>query len=165
MIVGARLAQMAPGEPWTLVETATLAAPGEALTPEMVRRVRLGDLLARARRYAEGGADASPSVLSSPSEIDLAEFTSGRRGVPISDHAYARLALHYVLMVREGNRKPAQTLSDQLGHGSPNQWTQRVREARRRGLLSPATPGEPGGVLTDAAMELLDPSASPSNPQ
>lgn len=160
LIVGARLAQAGDHETWEFVETATRAEPGHTLTPEQVRRVRLGALLAHARQYeATRGRQHPPREvpkLPSPSAIDLSEFASARRGSPVSDESYARLAMHYVVMVREGNRSPSKTLANRLGHGTPNQWTMRVREARRRGLLSPATPGEPGGTLTRKAEDILN---------
>lgn len=152
--VAFRLARQHARGAWEIVETATYAPQGT--TPEAVRRIPYGRLIAQAREsLALRDRPGESQRVMSPSEASLAAFLTGRRGVKISDQDYALLAFEYAWMVLQGNRKPAQTLSDQYRHGSASQWANRVREARRRGLLTDVERGESGGRLTERAEKLL----------
>lgn len=123
----------------------------EGVNVSDVRALPLGELLANARR----GAGTRAARLTRPSDVDLQAFRSDRRGLEArTDRDFAELAFHYVMHVSEGDRHPAKTLADQLGT-TPATMVNRIREARKRGLLTPTTPGRSGGELTDRACELL----------
>ncbi len=59
------------------------------------------------------------------------------------------------MLIQEGDRSPAKTISERMGGGSPAVWANRISEARKRGLLSEVRPGRPGGELTEKAHDLL----------
>jgi hypothetical protein len=156
--VGLRLAREAEGEPWVIVEAVTIAreGPKSPLTPEDMRALPYGELLAQARGLVAN--EERPRVaehVGGSVEANLSAFLADHKGVRIPDRDYALLAVEYVSLVMAGNRRPARTLSEQYGHGTPNAWAQRVREARRRGLLTKGTKGESGGRLTRKGERLL----------
>ena len=138
-------------------------AEDQTLTGSTVRSLPIGYLLAQARalvaastraatRAPEGGEGAA---LVRPSMSRLSAFLrDARGGASRTDEDYAGLALEYVLRVEEGERAPAVTLARQYG-STPGTWTNRVVEARKRDLLTPAKRGESGGRLTPKAERLL----------
>jgi len=77
--------------------------------------------------------------------------------------AYARLALAYDVMIRNGVRTPKQDLAEAMHCSVPTVST-RLAKARDLYLLSPAQPGVPGGHLTSAGRELID-AAYPVRPK
>jgi hypothetical protein len=64
------------------------------------------------------------------------------------------------LLVQDGDRKPAKTLAERHG-GASGTWTNRVAEARKRGLLTAVKSGEAGGGLSDKAIEILTQANDP----
>ncbi|MDN4175572.1 hypothetical protein QWY28_21595 [Nocardioides sp. SOB77] len=151
--VGMRLTDK-PSEP-SLTEVAFVPAEDDGgLTPTAVRAVALGALYAQAR---EDVAVSRRQVgeFTSPDRVRLDAFLTPRRGVPLRDKDYAGLAQEYAFLVEDGDRSPARTLSAKYGNGSPGQWSNRIGEARRRGLLTPGERGKPSGELTDKAERLL----------
>ncbi|WP_432485328.1 hypothetical protein [Kineococcus esterisolvens] len=147
-----------------LAQTFTVQPEGvESLTGSSIRALPIGQLLARARSLASAAARGGVSKrrtgksprLARPSEVQLSTFLRDGRGGPArSDLDYARLALEYVLRVEDGDRAPAVSLANQYG-STPGTWTNRITEARRRGLLTPVKRGESGGRLTEQAEQLL----------
>jgi hypothetical protein len=81
----------------------------------------------------------------------------GRRGRP--DLFYARVALDYVRALGVAPATPTRRMLDDAAargeHMTVNEVRARLRRARRRGLLTDAPPGRPGGELTDRALTLL----------
>ncbi|MEU8079250.1 hypothetical protein AB0B31_27865 [Catellatospora citrea] len=131
------------------------------MTSRTIRALPIGELLAEAKRaagnLAEQTAKTAHRVLANPSDYALMAFRADRRGKSErSDTDYAELALEYAILLQRGVRSPIREFADTYG-GVPGTWANRISEARRRGLLTPAKSGEAGGALTDKALELLGP--------
>ncbi|GAA4361974.1 hypothetical protein [Angustibacter luteus] len=140
------------------VELTILAARSDsdvALTTSVLRAIPLGQLIDAARAVSR---DAS--VLYDAYEAAIAEELivwtqdARRTGAKRSGLAYAALAARYADLVARGDRKPAETLGAELDM-SPVTVSQRIREARQSGLLTPAVPGRASGRLTREAVRLL----------
>lgn len=164
--VGFRLVRAGdrPG-PWEMTEFATLYTGSESATAEMLRRLPLGELLRQARRLVSDPLDNVPVQRAGRLRLvdldaaGLAPFLSDGRGrTKRTDEDFARLAWQYLLLVWDGDRTPAKTLSERHGHGSPAVWSNRISEARRRGLLRSAQTREAGAHLTDKGERLLFPN-------
>lgn len=67
---------------------------------------------------------------------------------------YAILAAVYARRVEQGDRRPVAYIAEVVGQSTVT-VTQRVREARAMGLLTPVAPGKAGGRLTPQAEALL----------
>lgn len=91
-------------------------------------------------------------------ELDVATWRTSARGAGSRrpDVAYAALAARYVQLVSGGERHPAKALGAELGL-SPVTVSQRIRECRNAPLelLTEATHGAAGGMLTDKAKRIL----------
>lgn len=70
---------------------------------------------------------------------------------------YAALAAKYAEQIREGNPRATATLAE-LVDMSPSVMAQRIKEARRRALLTPGTQGKASGALTPLAVLYADPT-------
>ena len=154
-IVGFRVTRDTHNSPWRVVESAfrqPLKSVG--MNGNDIRELPLGELMARAKLLATeevGDSSGSPEAgRRLPGE--LGAFAS--RG-PKSDLDYARLARTYVNIVQSGNRNPSATLVTLTGYGTAGTWTNRIMEARKRGLLTAGRRGEAGGSLTSKAAELV----------
>jgi hypothetical protein len=155
--LGFRLQRRDDFAPWEVEEVTVRPARGQGVGAADIRNLPLGRYLAKARSAAtaqEAGAPSAEQRLVRPSDIDvLLAFAS--RG-PKRDLDYAQLALRYTQLVQAGDRKPAETIAAEAGHGSPAVWTNRLVQARnKRGLLTAAKRGEAGGELTPKALNLL----------
>lgn len=69
---------------------------------------------------------------------------------------YAALAAKYAEQIREGNPRATATLAE-LVSMSPSVMAQRIKEARRRALLTPGEQGKASGALTPLAVLYADP--------
>ena len=139
-----------------------------ALTARILRDFPYGsvDSAARAhmawwwREYDESRPDAARQVAPIPKKaleaIDIRR--PGRRGRP--DLEYADLAREYVELVASEPAKPLEALAERR-YLSPSQVRNLLYESRRRGILTAAPPGRPGGMLTAKAMKLLGKKSSP----
>jgi hypothetical protein len=126
------------------------------LTTGNFREVPLGEIIKNARYQAASirnvvGGEAAHRV-----DQWLAPWKVPARGsrVKRDDVAYAALAAKYVELVGEGDRSPAATLGRTLGMSAVT-ISQRVREARERGLLTNTATGTAGGELTEKALSVL----------
>lgn len=164
--VGFRLVRAGerPG-PWEMVEFATLYTGRGSATAEMLRRLPLGELLQQARSLVSDPLDNVPVQKIGKIElvdldaVHLAPFlVDGRGQAKRTDEDYAWLAWEYLMLVWQGDRTPAKRLSERHGHGSPAVWSNRISEARRRGLLKKATTRESGAHLTEKGERLLFPN-------
>ena len=133
--------------------------PGDiGISSAVMREVRLGDVLAKARRVASDSAEViSGEAAHRVDELLDAWRQPGLRpepGAPEERSRYAALAAKYVTLLAEGERRPVEVLSKhlRLANGTTNQ---RIREARRMGLLTAAPSGQAGGQLTPDALSLL----------
>jgi hypothetical protein len=73
---------------------------------------------------------------------------------PVPDTEFLSIAVAYAELMDEGCRRPNIALSERL-HMSPDVVAEKVREARRRELLTaPPRPGVAGGKLTPKAIAL-----------
>ena len=142
---------------WRMEEFATLYVGQGVAAAEGIRRLPIGGLLARARKLvSQARPKATPGPFTSPSNLALAGFReSGRGRGRRTDRDFAELAMEYVMLIQEGDRSPAKTISERTGGGSPAVWANRISEARKRGLLTEVRPGQSGGELTEKAHELL----------
>lgn len=154
--VGVRLERSSPRSPWLVIETSVVVASERAdIKGDAIRRLPLGECIARAKEAASRAASIKRegSPFGSVSRIRLEPFMSSARK---TDLDYANLALEYVLLVQAGDRRPAATLAQKTGNlNSPGVWTNRITEARKRGLLTEVGRGEAGGELTEKAERLL----------
>jgi hypothetical protein len=131
------------------------------MTGETIRSLPLGEMLAAARRAAsvmrrgnserggQGDDSLSFEALLTPWREDHP------RGSARDDDAYAALAVAYAMLVQDGDRKPAATLAARLGRTSARTMVNRITEARRRGMLTSARPGEAAGTATPKAWSLV----------
>ncbi len=134
-------------------------APVGGLTASVMRQVSWGGLISSAKALA-----AMKLALSAGDRryLDDALEAWRRSGPPksrparleMSDLEYASLAARYAELLAEGFAHPTAILADELGY-QPGTVNQRVREARKRGLLTAAPAGRAGGELTDKARGLL----------
>jgi hypothetical protein len=153
--MGFRLQRPGAHSSWRVVEVTLLTPDGvQDFGAASIRHLPLGHYLAKARGAATAAAPPSRPRLAQPSDVDLLSAFA-RRG-PKRDLDYALLALRYTELVRAGDRRPAETIAGEAGHGSAAVWTNRLAEARnKRGLLTPVKRGETGGELTPRALSLL----------
>lgn len=70
---------------------------------------------------------------------------------------YAALAAKYAEQIRQGNPRATATLAE-LVDMSPSVMAQRIKEARRRALLTPGKQGTASGALTPLAVLYADPT-------
>jgi hypothetical protein len=154
---GFHLSRTSGSTPWRMEEFAALYVGQGVAAAEGIRRLPIGGLLARARKLVSPARPkATPGPFVSPSAIGLAGFReSGRGRGRRTDRDFAELAMEYVMLIQEGDRSPAKTISERTGGGSPAVWANRISEARKRGLLTEVRPGQSGGELTEKAHELL----------
>jgi len=76
--------------------------------------------------------------------------------LPRTNVEYAALAAKYAEQVRLGNTRATATLAE-LVHSSPSVMAQRIKEARRRALLTRGEQGRASGVLTPLGALYADP--------
>ena len=136
--------------------------PGDGLTAQLLRKVRVGDhvalprTIARTLRTMQGGLPPgfpdfdkveTPTVASTP-----AAPKRGRR--PHSPVHLAEVARDYVQSLAEGDEDPVARLADdhRVSRACMAGW---IRRARVQGLLTPTRRGRMGGELTRAATALL----------
>lgn len=134
---------------------ATLSPPGNGLTVDVVRGLKMAPLHAALRGWLELPPNAGPVLDFDRSELGGSR-RPGRAGRP--DLFYAEWAARYVTAMRETG-PPLPRLAEEHGF---NTSTIRgfLNEARRRGLLTQAPLGRAGGELTEKARELLTVSNS-----
>lgn len=70
---------------------------------------------------------------------------------------YAALAAKYAEQIRQGNPRATATLAEFVNM-SPAVMAQRIKEARRRALLTPGEQGKASGALTPLAVLYADPT-------
>jgi hypothetical protein len=117
-----------------------------------ITKAELDRLVAWSRRHVFSDpldADWAPRLRALAREV---RTKPGRRGRP--QQFYAGVAEVYAQAWDRGSRHPTADAAKRL-RVSPERARDLVREARQRGLLSPALPGRPGGELTDRARRLL----------
>jgi hypothetical protein len=135
------------------------SASGSSMSGHTIRALPIGELLSVAREQAASSRRADEPQPTRvrfilPGEDRLAPFLDRRRSAQRDDRAYAALAMEYAFLVEDGVTSPAKALADRLG-GKAGTWTNRITEARRRGLLTPVKGGAAGGAMTDKALRLL----------
>lgn len=141
--------------PWGIQEFAC-RPPDPSVNGRDMRALPFGLLLARARKQASQEARRADThaVLAQPSDVALLTFREGKR--KRTDRDYAELAVEYALLVQEGERNVPSRLAQQFG-GSVSTWTNRITEARKRGMLTRlAARGEAGGTVTAKALAVLN---------
>lgn len=142
------LAQMQSDLRFAEAATMERAASGEPLTftfyDENGRRVGIGEAYASPDLAAELAAQAAE---------DRAASTRGPK--PISSRELAQFATRYCAALGPGGSPIASLVNVGPDYLSRWQVTSRVREARRRGLLTPTAQGRAGGELTDKARAIL----------
>lgn len=156
-LLGLRL--LPEGDVFPVVETTFLAMDdheADGLTTGVLRDVPLGEIIKKARFDAAAVRRVVSDEAAARVEEWLASWRVGARGSRAKrpNLAYAALAARYVELVREGERAPAAILARQLGMSAVT-VSQRVREARERGLLTRTAAGTAGGELTPKALGLL----------
>jgi hypothetical protein len=128
--------------------------PRDALTTRLLRRIRLGELLAQAQAQVPSGAGEHFQFLAQTPR-------RGRRRL-ISDLELAGLAVAYEAACTTSAAQPRLVLAKERKE-SPGRVRDLIHEARRRGLLSPAVPGKAGGTATAEARRLLAESQKSAN--
>lgn len=111
----------------------------------------------RARGRSKAMADQLAS-LSRNSDFIEDRFESWRdKSAPRTNVEYAALAAKYADEVRAGNSRATATLAGRVGM-APAVMAQRVKEARRRLLLTKGEKGRASGVLTPLGVLYADPA-------
>lgn len=133
------------------------ALDGSELTAPDVRKPPLGGLIGAGMRIL--AATPSPGRVPeadapSPWYRGVLDQMEGRAAGPVTDETYAQLAEHYVALAGRGVRKPVAVLSSASGL-TESQVRERLREARKRELLTSAGQGRVGGKLTSKAQKIL----------
>jgi len=124
--------------------------PVAALSTEVIRGVRFGDLYQRIREFLPHASALGIHVDADPAALQGTK-RPGRRGTPDSEYVWD--AARYAELVRT-TRSPTQALADEL-HISQSTARDRIHEARSRDLLTPTKQGVKGGTLTKKAIRLL----------
>ena len=125
--------------------------PTKALNSTLLRRVPLARLVRRAFNHVP--LMYRENVMAD--WLDTDRRRPGRQGR--SDLSYATWARAYAELFESGERKPTTRLAEEQ-HLSPSQVGTIIGEARRRGLLTRASPGMAGSELTDIARQMLSES-------
>lgn len=133
---------------------------GGDLGPDIVRTIRLGELMERAKALAATGGKASRlrRLADSHATDDVVQpFLDARlTRQSVGRVELARLALEYVTRVQNGDSHPATSLATEYPETSAGTWNNQFTKARKAGLLTDAPRrGVAGGQLTDAAWELV----------
>ncbi|MCZ7526568.1 MAG: hypothetical protein M5U14_09435 [Acidimicrobiia bacterium] len=118
------------------------------ITATLLRDLPLGQL----HTAAVAGLGALGRVIGTETPPDRRRY----RRSGLSDVELARFAAAYVEQLGRGHDDVAVRLGEQH-HLSRHGVIYRIREARRRGLLTGTTRGRPGGILTDRGRLLLGP--------
>ncbi|MCU1591975.1 MAG: hypothetical protein JWP11_3231 [Frankiales bacterium] len=134
------------------------AAPDGGITTAVLRQIPLAVLAQQVREAAPRHAEALASLGYVDSDwSDAVDQVAknprpGRTGR--SDKFYAQMASEYTARVAVGNRRPVEDMATQMRYSrsTVEGW---IKAARKRELLTPARPGQPGGDLTDKARALL----------
>jgi hypothetical protein len=130
--------------------------PAGGVTASTLRRLQIGELRkaleAQARHLSGQLGEQSSELLGQHGLAELAHEASAPAAR--DDRYFARIAARYAELVAEGNKRPTPVLAGELGR--PESYvTFAVRDARKRGLLTPTTKGRAGGRLTPKARRLL----------
>lgn len=147
-------------ETWSIAEVVALPAKvTQALPPvsteEILLYIENAVERARGRRVALAQQLAN---LSTNAEFIQERFETWRdKTAPRTNVEYAALAAKYAEQVRLGNTRATATLAEQV-EMSPSVMAQRIKEARRRRLLTSAEQGRASGTLTSLGALYADPS-------
>ncbi|MGN7201159.1 hypothetical protein [Arthrobacter sp. SAFR-044] len=146
-------------EDWSVAEV--LALPGETArglpdlnTPDL--RSYLDKAVDRARIRRSAMIENRERALRNSEFVDSRFETWADKSMPKGNVEYAALAAKYAEQVRLGNSKATATLAQQVGVSAPV-MAQRVKEARRRLLLSSGDRGRASGSLTPLGALYTDP--------
>ncbi len=132
--------------------------PRGGLTSRLLREIKVPGAVLFTQRlmdeYAKGWAALGADAVSELFEPHGLTDEGPKRGrPPLSDLELARAARIYERAVKDG--QPIDRVREELGV-SEDTARKRVGMARKRGLLTEAPPGRPGGRLTPKAKALLD---------
>lgn len=147
-------------ESWLIAEVLTLpAGPVQTLpavnTESMQSYVETAVRRARERRRV---AAEQLVKLEENAEFIQERFEAWRdKASPKTNVEYAALAAKYAEQIRVGNTRATATLAELLGM-SPSVMAQRIKEARRRALLTPGEQGRASGALTPLGVLYADPA-------
>lgn len=139
-----------------LVRPAGGWSPPGGLTSDIVRGINLSTLRKRSLRrvrYLETPPYLGVDLVSHSDRRPGERKRPGRRGR--TDLDYARLASRYVDLLDDPTPIKLMASQDDLSEITIRGL---LYEARKRGLLTSATPGQAGGKLTDKAVRLLSPA-------
>ncbi|WP_224094982.1 hypothetical protein [Arthrobacter sp. StoSoilB13] len=144
---------------WRMAEVILLPfRPGSDLPPLADHDLKLyvDAAVRRARDSQQAAADQVKKVKRN------AAFVQGRfeawrdKTATKTNVEYAALAAKYAEQIRTGNSRPTATLAE-LVDMSPAVMAQRIKETRRRSLLTPGEQGRASGSLTPLGALLTDP--------
>lgn len=147
-------------ESWSIAEvTAIPAGSVQALpavnTESMQSYVETAVGRARERRLV---AAEHLTKLKENAEFIQKRFEAWRdKASPKTNVEYAALAAKYAEQIRAGNARATATLAE-LVNMSPSVMAQRIKEARRRALLTPGEQGRASGALTPLGVLYADPT-------
>lgn len=135
---------------WAIVEVAALPVAPTQTLPAVDSETMQGDaekavLNARERRRmaAEQLVELADNATFIQERFEAWRDKASRK----SNFEYAALAAKYAEQIREGNLRATATLAEFVNM-SPAVMAQRIKEARRRALLSPGEQGKASGTLT-----------------
>lgn len=144
---------------WSIAEVLALPA-GEEQTLPLVNTGELGSYVeaavGRARERLRA-ADEQLVKLATNAEFIQQRFETWRdKTARRTNVEYAALAAKYAEQIRLGNSRATATLAE-LVDMSPSVMAQRIKEARRRALLTPGEQGRASGALTPLGVLYTDP--------
>ena len=147
-------------ESWSIAEVLAVPA-GEERTPPLVNTEELGSYIEAAVGRARGrlrAADEQLVKLATNAEFIQQRFETWRdKTARRTNVEYAALAAKYAEQIRLENSRATATLAALVGM-SPSVMAQRIKEARRRALLTPGVQGRASGSLTPLGVLYTDPN-------
>lgn len=167
--ITARLLRRAPLEQHLDLARESLSAWTMTYDKWAPRLTEIAHRVAAARGRPDEGSELAArydAALAPPLDIGDACRELRRRRGPIghTDHFFAEIAQAYAAAVAAGSPRPVEDVVGWLAkrghHLGRSTVAGHVREARRRGFLSPALRGRPGGHLTEFARRLLSTTSS-----
>ncbi len=152
--VALRLIRASSFSQWVVTDFALRSNEADGgLTGKGIRALPLGEMVHQARVILKPPTAHASGKLAKLSDTALGGFKH-KKARERDDRDFAELALEYVMRLQEGDRSPAMSLAEGFG-GSANTWSNRLLEARNRGLLTKVGRGEAGGMLTEKSHEIL----------
>ena len=146
-------------ESWSIAELVAIpAGPSQTLPPADTANMRsyIETAVDRARERRRVAVEQLAKLNLNADHIQQRFDTWRDKTAPRTNVEYAALAAKYAEQIRLGNTRATATLAEQVGM-SPSVMAQRIKEARRRYLLTGGERGRASGELTSLGVLYADP--------